>query len=180
MKERKFETELIRNGGDTANQRLRHSAPNTKQAKKNRKEAPFGAAGIGADDDPVLPVRDVQLDVREHEGLRVEVVDGKVEEALDLAGVQIHGDDVVAARDGEHVGDELRGDGRAALVLFVHACVRVARDDGGDAAGRGTLARGDEDEELHEVVVHVAAGRLQDKDVLVADRLGDLHVHLPI
>jgi hypothetical protein len=30
------------------------------------------------------------------------------------------------------------------------------------------------------VVVHVAAGRLQNKDVLVADRLGDLHVHLPI
>jgi hypothetical protein len=148
--------------------------------KKKRKEAPFGTAGIGADDDPVLPVRDVQLDVREHEGLRVEVVDGKVEEALDLAGVQIHGDDVVAARDGEHVGDELGSDGRAALVLLVHACVRVARDDGGDAAGRGALARGDEDEKLHEVVVHVAAGRLQNKDVLVADRLGDLHVHLPI
>ena len=143
-------------------------------------KAPFGTARIWADDDRVLPAGDVQLDVREHEGLRVEVVDGKVEEALDLAGVQVHGDDVVAAGDSEHVGDELGGDGRAALVLFVHAGVGVARDDGGDAAGGGAFARGDEDEELHEVVVHVAAGRLEDEDVLVADRLGDLHVDLPI
>jgi hypothetical protein len=30
------------------------------------------------------------------------------------------------------------------------------------------------------VVVHVATGRLEDEDVLVADRLGDLHVDLPI
>ena len=122
----------------------------------------------------------MELDVGEHEGLRVEVVDGEVEEALDLAGVQVHGDDVVAAGDGEHVGDELGCDGRTALVLFVHARVGVARDDGGDAAGGGALARGDEDEELHEVVVHVAAGRLEDEDVLVTDRLGDLHVDLPI
>ena len=142
--------------------------------------APFGASRIGADDDPVLPARDVQLDISKHEGLRVQVVDGKVEEALDLARVQIHGDDVVAARDGKHVGDELRGDGRATLVLFVHACIRVARYDGGDPAGRSALARGDEDEKLHEVVVHVAAGRLEDKDVLVADRLRYLHVDLPI
>ena len=141
---------------------------------------PFGASRIGADDDPILPARDVQLDISKHEGLRVQVVDGKVEEALDLAGVQIHGDDVVAARDGKHVGDELRGDRRATLVFFVHARIRIARYDGGNAAGRSALARGDEDEKLHEVVVHVAAGRLEDKDVLVADRLGDLHVDLPI
>ena len=67
---------------------------------------------------------------------------------------------MVAASDGEHVGDELGGDGRAALVFFVHACVGITRDDGGDAAGRGALARGDEDQELHEVVVDVATGGL--------------------
>ena len=94
--------------------------------------------------------------------------------------MQIHGDDVVAAGDGEHVGDELGGDGRPALVFFVHTGVRVARDDGGDAAGRSTLARGNENEKLHEVVVHVATGGLEDEDVLVADRLEDLHVNLPI
>ena len=94
--------------------------------------------------------------------------------------MQIHGDDVVAAGYGEHVGDELGGNGCPALVFFVHAGVRVAWNDGSDAAGRSTLARGNEDEKLHEVVVHVATGGLEDKDVLVADRLGDLHVCLPI
>jgi hypothetical protein len=122
----------------------------------------------------------MSFDVGDHEGLRVEIVDGNVEEALDLAGVQVHGDDVVAAGDGEHVGDELGGDGRTAHVLFVHARVGIARDDGGDAACRGALARGDEDEEFHEVVVDVATGGLEDKDVLVADRLENFDVDLPI
>lgn len=74
--------------------------------------------------------------------------------------MQVHGDHMVAASDGEHVSDELGGDGGAALVLFVHACVRITRDNGGDAAGRGALARGNEDEEFHEVIVDVATGGL--------------------
>ena len=120
------------------------------------------------------------LDVGNHEGLRVEVVYGEIEEALDLAGMQVHGDDMVAAGDSEHVGDELGGDRRAALVLFIHTRVGIARDDGGDAAGSRALARGNEDEKLHEVVVDVATGRLEDKDVLVANRLGNFDVDLPI
>ncbi len=120
------------------------------------------------------------LDVGNHEGLRVEVVYGEIEEALDLAGMQVHGDDMVAAGDSEHVGDELGGDWRAALVLFIHTRVGIARDDGGDAAGSRALARGNEDEKLHEVVVDVATGRLEDKDVLVANRLGNFDVDLPI
>ena len=36
---------------------------------------------------------------------RGEVVDREVEEALDLAGVQVDGDDAVGAGGGEHVGD---------------------------------------------------------------------------
>ena len=71
----------------------------------------------------------------------------------------------------QHIGDELGGDGRAALVFFVHACVGVARDDGGNAAGGSALACGYEDKQLHQVVVDVATGRLEDEDVLVANRL---------
>jgi len=122
----------------------------------------------------------MSLDVGDHEGFRVEIVDGNVEEALDLAGVQVHGDDVIAAGDGEHVGDELGGDRRTAHVLFIHTCVGIARDDGGDAACGGPFARGDEDEEFHEVVVDVATGGLEDKDVLIADRLENFDVDLPI
>ena len=80
----------------------------------------------------------------------------------------------------QHVRDQFCGDGRPGLVLFVHSRVGVAGDDSRDAAGRGTLAGGDEDEEFHEVVVHIAAARLDDEDVLVADALGDLDVDFSI
>jgi len=124
------------------------------------KQLPFGTTSIRTNDDSTLPTWNVLLDVGNDERLRVQVVDGEVEKALDLAGVQVHGDHMVAAGDGEHVSDELGGDGRAALVLFVHACVWITWDDGGDAAGRGALARGNEYEELHEVIVDVTTGGL--------------------
>ena len=60
---------------------------------------------------------------------RVEVVNGEIEETLDPTGVQIHGDNVVAA------GDELGRDGRAVVVCFVRPCIRMAGDHGGNAAG---------------------------------------------
>lgn len=91
-------------------------------------------------------------------GLRIQVIDGHVEEALDLAGVQVHGDDVVAARRLQHVGHELGGDGRARLVLFVLARVGEVGDHGGDAPRGGGAAGVDDDEELHEAVVDVAGG----------------------
>ena len=59
--------------------------------------------------------------------------------------MQSQGDNVVAACDSQHVGDELGRDRRAALVFFVHACVGIARDHGGNAASGSALACGDED-----------------------------------
>lgn len=87
---------------------------------------------------------------------------------------------MVTTGDGEHVRDELRCDGCPGLVLLVHPGIGVAGDDGRDASGGGTLACGDEDEQLHEVVVHIAAARLDDEDVLVANGLGDLDVDLSV
>ena len=69
---------------------------------------------------------------------------GEIEETRELAGVRIHSDNVVAAGDSQHVGKELGCDGRAALVFFVHACIAVARDHSGNAAGGSALACGDE------------------------------------
>ena len=144
------------------------------------KQAPFSTTGIRANNDAVLPARDMSLDVGHHEGLGVDVVYGKVEKALDLVGVQIHSDDMVAASDGKHVGDELGSNGRTTLVLLVHARVRITWDNGSDAAGRSTLAGGNEDEKLHEVVVDFATSGLEDKDVLVTNRIRNLDVKLPI
>jgi hypothetical protein len=69
----------------------------------------------------------------------------------------------------------LGSDGGTRLVLLVLAGVREAGDDGSDALGGSGLARGNHDEELHEVVVDIRGrGRLEDEDVLVTDRLVDL------
>lgn len=51
--------------------------------------------------------------------------------------------------------DKLGSDGRSGLVLLVLSSVGVARDDGGDPSSGGGLAGRDEDEKLHEMVVHL-------------------------
>ena len=58
---------------------------------------PFRSAGVRRDDAPGTPFRDVFPDPLEHGRLGVQVVDGDVEETLDLRGVQVHRDDVVRA-----------------------------------------------------------------------------------
>lgn len=72
--------------------------------------------------------------------------------------MQVHGDDVVAARRLQHVGHEFGGDGRARLVLFVLARVGEVGDHGGDAPRGGGAAGVDDDEEFHEAVVDVTGG----------------------
>jgi len=81
--------------------------------------------------------------------------------------VKVHGDDVIAPGHYEHVGYKLGGDRCARLVLLVHPCVRKARDDRCDPTGGRRFACRNEDEELHEVVVHVITTRLDDEDVFV-------------
>jgi hypothetical protein len=83
------------------------------------------------------------LDEHRHGG---EVVDGSVEEALDLTGVQVDADDALGTRDLEHVGDQLGGDRLASLGLSVLAAVAVEGRDHGDALGRGAPRRVDHDQ----------------------------------
>ena len=151
-------TDLVRAGSLLMNEREPQIQP-----IRNRRGS-LSTAGIRTHDDAVLDV-EVLADPAQGAWLGVQVVDGDVEEALDLRGVQVHGDDVVAAGRLQHVRDELGRDGRARLVLLVLARVREVGDDGGDAARRGRLAGVDHDEELHEAVVDFARGRgLEDED----------------
>lgn len=173
MDEGKLDAELVGDGG--------HPIPLLAACAMGcRAHTPLRTTRIRRHYDTVPPIRDVALDVRDEQRLRIQVVDRNVEEALDLARMQVHRDDMVRARGGEHVRDELRGDRRARGVLLVHTRVGEGGDDGGDAARGGGLARGDEDEKLHQVVVDIPAAGLEDEDVLVADGLGDLDVDLAV
>ena len=99
---------------------------------------------------------------------------------LNLAGVEVHGDDVVRPGDGEHVGHQLGADGGPALVLLVLPGVGKGGYDGRHPLRRGDLAGVDHDEQLHEVVVDLAPARLHDVHVLAADALPDLDARLEV
>ena len=81
------------------------------------------------------------------------MVDGDVEEALDLRGVEVDEESAIGAGGDEKVGDKLRGDGDAGTVFAVLARVAVVGNDGGDAACGGAAERVFHDEQLHEVLV---------------------------
>jgi signal transduction histidine kinase len=63
------------------------------------------------------------------------VIDRTVKKALDLVGVQVHGDDAIGTGGVEHVRNQAGRDGFATAVFFVLARVGVERQDCGDAFG---------------------------------------------
>ena len=80
-------------------------------------------AGVGCDDHEIAGAEAVELLVEHRCG--GQVVEGDVEEPLDLSRVQVDADHTVRARHLEHVGDELGGDGLAPCRLAVLARVAV-------------------------------------------------------
>ena len=129
----------------------------------NRRSLPLCASGIRTDDDTVLNVQ-ILTNPSQRARLCVEVVHGNVEETLDLTGVKIHSDHMVASGSLKHVGHQLGCDRRTGLVLLVLTSVREVRQDGSDTACRRSLASVDHDQKLHESIIDVARwGRLQDE-----------------
>jgi hypothetical protein len=108
------------------------------------------------------------------------VIDGDIEEAGDLLGVEVHGEDAIDAGGGEEIGDELCGDRDAGLVLAVLAGVAEEGDDGGDAVRAGPAGGVHHDEKLHEVLIGGWAGGLDDEYVAAADVLVDADEGLAI
>ena len=104
----------------------------------------------------------------------VEFVEGHVEEALDLARVQVHGEHAVGPGGLDEVGHEARADGHAGLVLLVAAPVGVEGDDGGDAPRRGAPRGVDHDEQLEDRGAHGGMEGLHEEDVAAADVLAVL------
>ena len=98
------------------------------------------AAGVGRDGHERRVAEVLVAEVVGQHGHGGHVVHGDLEEALDLALVQVHGEHAVDAGGLEQRGHEARGDGLARGALLVLPGVRVVGHDGGDALGRGQLA----------------------------------------
>src|SRR5690606_9099833 len=111
---------------------------------------------------------------------REEVVDGAVEEALDLRGVQVDAHDAVGSGRLEEVGDEAGRDGLASAALLVLPRVGVEGRDDGDALRARALGGVDHDELLHEPLVDGRRVRLDDEHVRAADRLTEARVDLAV
>src|SRR5437899_1067528 len=139
---------------------------------------PPAAARVGRDDREVLQVERVQ--VVGDDPVRREVVRRHVEESLDGLGVEVEQQQPVGAGQRDEVGDQLRGDRLTRLGLAFLAGVAVVRDDRGDSPGRGPAKRVEDDEELHQVLVHRRRRRLDDEHVVAAHRVLDLDVDLAV
>ena len=109
------------------------------------------------------------LDVAYHHRHREQVVGGDVEEALDLAGMQVERHHPVGAGLGDQVGDQLGRDRRAGGRFAILPGVAEIGQHRGDAARRGAAQRVADDQELHQIVVGRVARRLDDEDVLATD-----------
>src|SRR5256886_6966950 len=86
----------------------------------------------------------------------------------------------VGARQRDEVGHQLGRDGFAGLRLALLARVAVVRDDRGHPAGRGAEKRVEDDEQLHQVLVHRRARGLDHEHVVAAHRVLDLDVDLAV
>src|SRR5574338_197193 len=124
--------------------------------------------------------RHALADRAQQHGRREQVVDGDVEESLDLARVQIEAEQAVGAGDGDEVRDELGRDGLARRDLAVLARVAVGGHDGRDAPRGRAAQRVDHDEQLHQVRVRGRAGGLDDEAVEPAHVLLDLDADLAV
>lgn len=111
---------------------------------------------------------------------RVQVIDRDVEEPLNLGRVQVEREDAVGPGAGDEVGDQLRRDGHAALVLAVLAGVPVVRHHRGDPGRAGALERVQHDEKFHRVLIHGRARRLHDEDIAAADVFVDADHRLAV
>src|SRR5690606_25718278 len=132
------------------------------------------AADVRRDHHDVLDVV-VLLDVAGQDRHRVEIVGRNVEEALDLAGMQVEGEHPVGAGFGDQVGDEFGGDRCARACLAVLSGIAEIGKNRGDAFGGRAPERIDHDQQFHQVVIGRERGRLDDEDILAADVFLDLY-----
>lgn len=128
----------------------------------------FHAAGIGRNDDRIAFHGFAQG--IEHDRRGEKVINGAVEEALNLSGVEVNGDKALGTGNRDAVGNQFGADGSPRAHLAVLTGISVIRHDGGDAAGRGTLQGIAHEAELNEVAVYIRRTRgLHNEDIVAAD-----------
>jgi len=133
------------------------------------------APGVGGNQDHVPVTLEPFPQILQEDRGRVEVVNGDVEKALNLAGVEVHAQEAVGPGGGQEIGHQLGGDGHPGGGFAVLPGIAVVGQDRVDAAGRSPLQGVHDDQEFHEVVVDGAGGGLDDVDVAPPHVFAQLH-----
>ncbi|KAH3663667.1 hypothetical protein OGAPHI_005068 [Ogataea philodendri] len=137
----------------------------------------LGSTGVGRNNNGVLHVQ-LFTNITNHRWLSIQVIHGHIKEPLNLRGVQVHRDHVVAPGTGEHIGHQFGRNRRTALVLSVLSGVREVWQHSGDSSSRRRLTCVDHDQQLQDLVVDDARPYLHyDVDILISNRLTDRERH---
>merc|ERR1719189_1323281 len=140
---------------------------------------PPGPQRVPGDDDCVVVVRDVLDHVLEEERRRAQVVHPAREETLRFFRVEVHRQEVVEAGLDTHVRNQLQGDVASPLHLRLLTVGKTGKD-AKNVFTVGSLASVRHDQQLHDDVVDVPGGGLDDVDILAVDTLLDVDHGLPI
>ena len=109
------------------------------------------------------------VDVFVNDGGSRQMIEGNVEESLNLSGMEIKGDDAVSPRAFEKVGAKFRRNRDASFVFAILTRVSEIGNDRRNTVCACAAATVDHYEKLHERVVYRTARRLNDKDVFAAN-----------
>ena len=120
------------------------------------------------------------LDVAHDDRRGEQIVGRDVEEALDLAGMQIERQHAVDAGIGDQIGDELGRNRRARSDFAVLPRIAEIGDHRRDAPRRRAPQRVDDDQQFHQMVVGGKRGRLDDENVGAAHVFLDLDEHFHV
>ena len=92
------------------------------------------------------------LQVWQNNARCIEVIYRNIKEALNLVGMEVHGDETVDTGNAEQVGYQFSADADTWLVLTILTSPSEVRYNSNNVAGRSTLCCVNHQEQLHQVV----------------------------
>ena len=101
------------------------------------------------------------------------MIDRDVEEALDLAGMQVHGNDAGNTGSRHQISNQFGCNRFTAAGLAILTCITIIRNNGGNVFSRSAFEGICHDEQFHQGVIGRLASRLDDEYVLTADTFVD-------
>ena len=103
-----------------------------------------------------------------HDRCAVKIVCRNIEKALNLAGMQVHGQHAVGTRFGDQIGHQLGGNRSTGSRLSVLSGIAEIGKNSGDSLGRCASQRINHDQQFHQIVVRRVARGLNDEHVFAA------------